>query len=92
MSSKVNILLLKHIKSLYNTACILSKQNNIGFVPLPLSKVSNRQELFNYANILNSFIRDPALSYLNKGYKKKMLDTNTYINFPEEIIQLKYKK
>ena len=92
MSSKVNILLVKHVKSLYNTACILSKQNNIGFVPLPISKVSNRQGLFNYANILNNFIRHPGLSYLNREYKKKILDTDTYIHFPEEIIQLKYKK
>ena len=90
--SKINKLLVTHVKSLFNTACILSKQNNIGFVPLPKSKVNNRQELFNYANTLNHFIRAPELSYLNNDYKKKKIINKTYIEFPEEIIQLKYKK
>ena len=92
MSAKVNSQLVKHVKSLFNTACILSKQNNIGFVPLPTSKVSNRKGLFNYASMLNHFIRHPGLSYLNNRYKKKIIDEQTYIHFPEEIIQLKYKK
>lgn len=90
--SKINKLLVNHVKSLFNTACILSKQNNTGFVPIPISKVSNRQDLFSYASILNHFIRAPELSYLNNDYKKKIIKNKTYIQFPEEIIQLKYKK
>ena len=88
---KVNKLLVNHIKSLFNTACILSKQNNTGFVPLPITKMSNRQDLFSYASILNHFIRDPELSHLN-NYKRKIIKNENYIEFPEEIIQLKYKK
>ena len=87
---KLNKLLVNHIKSLFDTACILSKRNNTGFIPLPISKLNNRQDLFSYANILNHFIRDPKLSNFN--YKKEMIKNKIYIDFPEEIIQLKYKK
>ena len=88
----INKLLVKHIKSLYNTACIISKQKNMGFVPLPLSKISNRQQLFSYGSILNHFIRDPNISHLNNDYRKQKIQNKTYIEFPEEIIKLKYKK
>jgi hypothetical protein len=87
----INKLLVNHIKSLYNTACIISKQKNTGFVPLPVYKIDNRQKLFSYGSILNHFIRDPNLSFLNNDYRKKKIKNKTYIEFPDEIIKLKYK-
>ena len=90
--SNINKLLVNHIKSLYNTAFIISKKNNVSFIPLPKSKVGTRQELFNYANILNEFIKDPVLLKLNNDYKQKEIKNKKYSQFPDEIIKLKYKQ
>ena len=83
----MNKILIEQIKNLYKTATIVSFKNNVGFVPLPLKKITQKKDLIDYSLKLNHFIRSPEFAYMDKGSKRQIID-RYYVDFPEEIIKM----
>ena len=79
------------MKNLYRTSCMVSIKHNTGFVPLPLKDIKNTQDLIDYSNKLNHFIRHPEFAYMDKHCIRNKID-RYYTNFPENIINLNLNK
>ncbi len=74
--------LVNHTKFLYSTACYISKNKSIGFVPYPKNNFKDVNDIFKYLKVLNKYVRHPELSYINPEINKRKIDMKSthYLN------------